>query len=297
MAEHIILKLDKTELEYDILHVTLTTAIIKVEDAIQVKFPLGFDEQKGLIINGRGPIWLYLILYRRIKNEQSVAWLAQFDPQVNGAVKIDSDDSDHIIDISEFSKYISRPQKSLIIAFIGPPHSGKSVFLYSLFKSLLDKNPEYVNKNIFIIKGCPDGEGLWSSTISQELVKELRYKNQFSDAYVLDVISNIEKAARSKKIIFVDCGGKIADDTKQILSKCTHAILVSADKQKAEVWEQAYPDIKYLAIIDSFQNDPTKYSHILSENAGTFNIEMIDLDRENKNVSIPEEFLEFFLKQ
>jgi hypothetical protein len=95
----------------------------------------------------------------------------------------------------------------------------------------------------------------------------------------------------------VDCGGIIDDRNKLILNNCTHAILVSSDPQKSSEWKKSFPDIKYLAEIDSFLNVEGKIPLIKSfnEETGTFKMDLINLDRDNHNIQIPEKFLEYFL--
>jgi len=295
----IILNLLTTHLEYDFLEFFFTTDKIKIEEAIGLQLPEGMDKNKGIVINGRGPIWLYLILYRKIKESNAAKWIAQFDPQLGGAAKIESNDPlDNTIDKAAFKVYYPLPAENITVAFIGPPQSGKTVFLYALFKQLLKQDPIYTNKNIFIVKACPDGEGIWASELPLNVVKELRYKNAFSPEFVEDVLVQIKNTKKSKSVIFVDCGGKADEYNRQILAQCTHAIIVSANNDETKRWQQVYPETQILAIIDSYlsKNDPGKKNGIALQTDGMFYIDMIDLDRDNKEVMIPDEFVQFFLK-
>lgn len=292
----IILNLVQTHLKYDFLEVFFDIDKIKLEDALALKLPESMDRTRGIIINGRGPIWLYLILYRKIKESNSARWVAQFDPQLKGAAKIETKGiKNSLIKISEFEEFIPLPDKNMVIAFIGPPHSGKSVFLFSLFKQLIKKNPKYTNNNIFLVKGCPDGEGLWISDLPESLVQVIRYKNKFSKVFIKRVIEQIENTKRSKKIVFVDCGGRIDSSNDQILSKCTHAILIAADTEKAAEWKEKYNTIKYLAEIVSIRDATDKVSRIKHLENDTFHMDMINLDRNNPDIQIPEELLQFLL--
>lgn len=65
------------------------------------------------------------------------------------------------------------------IAFVGPPHSGKSVFLAEMYRQLL-ANPKIGDK-AFLQRACPDGEGMWSAEADQELVKKIRRKGKFKE--------------------------------------------------------------------------------------------------------------------
>lgn len=299
MEESIINNHIQTGLPYDILEMYFSTHKITVEDAHHLILPSTIKPDKGLVLFGAGPIWLYLILYKKIKELNAAAWIAQFDSRMASAVRIDDITGNNlIIPFDEFSGYIPVPKNNMVVAFIGPPHSGKTVFMYTLFNMLLAVNPVFVYRNFFVIKGCPDGEAHWSVNMPETLLKQFRIKREFTEEFVADVLNQIKNIVKFRKIIFVDCGGKADDYNKQILSKCTHAIVVSADKKETTKWQQAFPDITYLAVVDSYLSDkfPGKSSRIISTRKGTFYLEMVDLERGNESVSIPDKFVHYFIK-
>ncbi|MCZ2459989.1 MAG: hypothetical protein LC128_10235 [Chitinophagales bacterium] len=207
-----------TDLEYDFPGVFFKTDKIKTEETLAISLPRNMNSNKGIVVDRRCPIGLYLILYKKVVKANTAKWIASFDPKHHSALKIISTNTpDAFISKSAFEVYYPVPQKNIVIAFIGPPDCGKSVFVYALFKQLLQKNSAYTNKNIFIIKGCPDGEGLWASSLSQQYIKEIRYKNKFTDKFAKNVIEEINNTKKSKTIIFVDCGGKKSKPNKHIL--------------------------------------------------------------------------------
>lgn len=300
MDEIIIKNHIKTKLEYDLLELYFTKSYITINDAFHFKLPNSLDNEKGLILLGRGPIWLYLIVYKKIKDANAASWVAQYDATTSTAVKFEeTSEKNAIIKLEEFSNYLPAPKNQKVIAFIGPPHSGKTVFMYALFNQLLALNPVYIHRNFFVIKGCPDGEAHWSAELPQTLVKKIRDKRAHTDEFADEVVMQIDSALKLKKIIFVDCGGKIDDRNKYILSKCSHAIIVSSKMAKSVEWKSEIKNIEYIAEIDSYLNIPGKISNIryIEKDTGTFNMDMIGLERGNNDIYIPEDFLQYFLKE
>ena len=116
------------------------------------------------------------------------------------------------------SKENEQKVQSFKLAVIGPPHSGKSVFLSSLIDSLPD--------GCRIHRACPDGEGDWSQKTDQTVSQKLREKGKFSVDFVDRSIEMIE--TYTDKILLVDTGGKIdGEDLPLILSKVDGIVVLS----------------------------------------------------------------------
>lgn len=104
----------------------------------------------------------------------------------------------------------------------GPPHSGKSVLVYSLTQALRQATvPHYV------LRACPDGEGDWANEAQQTLVRQIRIKGEFSPAYVETAVGYLR---RRHLPLLVDVGGRPKPWQEVIFSECTHAILLIADR-------------------------------------------------------------------
>lgn len=75
--------------QFQLLELTLPdNGIISPEDLKKLKLPDGIDYRKGVIIYGKGPVWLYAYL----SHELHIAkWVATFDPRI-GAVVVQSHD-------------------------------------------------------------------------------------------------------------------------------------------------------------------------------------------------------------
>lgn len=116
------------------------------------------------------------------------------------------------------------------IAIGGPPHSGKSVLTYSLTQLLRDQRVDH-----YVLRACPDGEGDWSNEAEQTTVRKIRYKGEFSGAYVTQVCEGI---AQRHLPLLVDLGGKRSDENRRIVAHCTHIILLAADEAKLAPWRE-----------------------------------------------------------
>lgn len=72
-------------LPYQHLHFHLATpnGIIEPADLIGLKLPSGIDYSQGIVIEGRGPIWLYGYLVHEC---HAAAWVGCYDPRLGAIV-------------------------------------------------------------------------------------------------------------------------------------------------------------------------------------------------------------------
>ncbi len=231
----------------------------------------GIDPNKGVIINGRAPIWLYA---RLVQLCQSAIWIAIYDPK-DGAIIVASRSATelqvgNVIPVEKVYPYLpkysgvpkqkeskdeSKPEStSKAIAFLGPPHSGKSVLVNAIRLKLQNElSAEKFQRDFYILRACPDGEGDWFSEIPKNVAKELRYKNRFDDEFVNRICEELEKLRQQKQLLLVDCGGKLDRKNQRILTLCTHTIIVSRDPEQIPLWQGAalLSELKILAEIES----------------------------------------------
>lgn len=107
----------------------------------------------------------------------------------------------------------------------GPPHSGKSVFVYSLTQALRQKQVSH-----YVLRACPDGEGDWSSEADQVLVRNIRNKGSFNAGFTERVDGYLQKRHLP---LLVDVGGKPTPEQQELFSACTHAILLIGGNDEA----------------------------------------------------------------
>ncbi|MEA3308545.1 MAG: CRISPR-associated protein Csx3 [Chloroflexota bacterium] len=112
----------------------------------------------------------------------------------------------------------------------GPPHSGKSVLTYSLTHALRQRGIQH-----YVIRAAPDGEGDWSNEIDQKLVRELRYKGDFTAAFTDFVCQSL----RNRHLpLLVDMGGRPTPAQERIFDYCTHAILLTPEGTSRAYWRE-----------------------------------------------------------
>lgn len=144
------------------------------------------------------------------------------------------------------------------IVICGSPHSGKTVFSTSLYKAC----PE---KYTYMIRGCPDGEGVFSNNPDQDyLIKKIRRKGSLTQGYAEDIKEQIEK--ETAPIVLVDVGGKITPENEIIFSACNCAIILDSNDEQMGKWRKfcqkqnvnVFAEIK--SILDKSKNESEIYS-------------------------------------
>ncbi len=130
----------------------------------------------------------------------------------------------------------------------GPPHSGKSVLVYSLTRALRNARvPHYV------LRACPDGEGDWSNEADRAVVQMIRHKGAYTPKFIESVATFLQKRHLP---LLVDVGGLPTAEQEAVFGYCTHAVLlvgerpddISAYTHDTAVW-QAIAQRQHLPVI------------------------------------------------
>lgn len=122
--------------------------------------------------------------------------------------------------------------RGVVVAVGGPPHSGKSVFLAELYRQLLARK----SSGTFLQRACPDGEGMWSAESDPALVKEIRRKGSFSQAFMLFTLKSIENLGAGMPRVLIDLGGLRTAENAEILKRSTHLIVLSSKEEECDPW-------------------------------------------------------------
>ncbi|MFE1744182.1 CRISPR-associated ring nuclease Crn3/Csx3 [Coleofasciculus sp. H7-2] len=69
------------------IHLPSLDGIIEPEDLKGLKLPEGILSSQGVVIEGRGPIWLYGYLVHEC---HATAWVGCYDPRLEGAVVVET---------------------------------------------------------------------------------------------------------------------------------------------------------------------------------------------------------------
>lgn len=140
----------------------------------------------------------------------------------------------HDSEISQEPYYDERLCNGVKVVIMGPPHSGKSVFIDALSREV---DPQF---GVTMLSGCPDGEGLWLQRhYDDPEVAALRRKGEFSPEFVEHATESVRNF--SGPLAFIDIGGRVSDENRQIAAGATHAIILAGNLQKATEW-QAFAD-------------------------------------------------------
>ncbi|VVM05374.1 CRISPR-associated ring nuclease Crn3/Csx3 [Methylacidimicrobium tartarophylax] len=292
---------------FQILAIHLTgNGILDAKELPGISLPEEIDYQKGLILFGKGPIWLYTYLAHLA---HPCRWLAVYDPRCGGIVveahHPDAPSVGEILSRESIDPHLPRrevgppaashpPEAPIhrVVAVVGPPHSGKSVFLFWLREALRRRvSPERFQNDLFTIRACPDGEGDWFFE-APGAGETLRYKNHWDAEFVAKSVEQIQNLSRTKVLLLVDCGGKIDRFNRDILSVCTDVLIVSGDAEAFAEWRGAAQvcGLQRLAEVQSVL-EPTR--QVLSHSP--FRIRVGRLDRGAAPSELPPELVDKLL--
>jgi CRISPR-associated protein Csx3 len=101
----------------------------------------------------------------------------------------------------------------------GPPHSGKSVLSHSVHMELRRRGVVH-----YLYSASPDGEGRWSYESDQDLVRAIRVKGPYTEAFTTAVVDHLR--GRSMPLL-VDVGGMISPEQRLIFATATHFVAVT----------------------------------------------------------------------
>lgn len=143
----------------------------------------------------------------------------------------------------------------------GPPHSGKSVLIYSLTRALREAHISH-----YVLRACPDGEGDWAYQIPQDMVRAIRVMGIFSSQFTNRVIGYLQKRHVP---LLVDVGGMPTPEQEQIFAQCTHAILLIGDRaNEPEAFEadrkkwETFMQRNHVPILAIFRSDLQEESRL-----------------------------------
>lgn len=221
-------------------------------DLSSLQLPPGVDWTQGILLNGKAPVWLYSWALQQCR---AAPWLAVMDPRHGGIVVHSGEtgpDIASLIPTEEVERHLPRRAPAVpagqspgaavrkTIAFVGPPHSGKSVLVHALHEALRRTLPaEEFQRDVFLLRACPDGEGNWFGEIPPERAAILRTKSHWDDDFVVRITGQIEALAATKRLVLVDCGGRIDRRMQRVLACCDAAMIVSHSAEATAEWRGA----------------------------------------------------------
>jgi CRISPR-associated protein Csx3 len=138
----------------------------------------------------------------------------------------------------------------------GPPDSGKSVLTVNLTQALRERGVQH-----YVLRACPDGEGDWTHTADQDLVRTILVPRKWTPAFVEHICRDLE---RRHLPLIVDAGGRPTPWQEVIFDHCTHAILLTPDEASHATWLDRVTHHGLLPLAD-LHSDLTGGSELLEE--------------------------------
>ncbi|WP_204101928.1 MULTISPECIES: CRISPR-associated protein Csx3 [Spirulina sp. CCY15215] len=221
----------------------------------QVKLPDGLDRDRGVILFGQAPIWLYARLSVLSRN---FPWVAHYGIREKQAIVISSRVADYQPGDEIALQFNHEPCATIVVG--GPADSGKSHLSYALIQMFEAYRPDLP---LYLHRANWDGEGIHTyETPDPELAKKLVNANTYrlhqhedSDRlipkyfqYHADAIANIRSV---RNLALVDVGGWPQPEKRPVVEQCTHSIIISRYPEKIPAWQELFAPLQPLAVIHS----------------------------------------------
>jgi CRISPR-associated protein (Cas_csx3) len=205
--------------------------------AHQLAQPGTLDGVEGLIVSGSFSVWGYGMSVGLLDQlPASARWLAGDDLKLPGAVVAWSSHSELAVgSIVRFTD--PRRAPGAVLALVGTPHSGKTQLrLKYLRPALADvfKRP----RSYLDLPSTPDGEGSWFAKVDPSRREALRLKGPHTPEFTEWVLACIDNAERRADLTLFEVGGKLCDNSRQMLRRASGALLLSTDLlgDEARAW-------------------------------------------------------------
>lgn len=240
-------------LKYQLLSVELTRKdrIIFPEELADIELPGGIDTTGGVVISGRGPIWLHDYLVHEL---HPTAWIGSYEPRYHAAIVVAT--HTRTVKIGQVVP-LEQPANSTLcngLMIVGLPNSGKSVLSHALFKALLCEFP-----NIYLQRANWDGEGNYVLELTPQAngdaeVFKAENKGSLTPQFFPYHAQAILELRRHKSLVIVDVGGMVQPQKQPILEACSHYLIISSQPEEVEKWHEFCRDrgnLKPVAVIHS----------------------------------------------
>ncbi|HFD40248.1 MAG TPA: hypothetical protein ENJ31_10455 [Anaerolineae bacterium] len=124
----------------------------------------------------------------------------------------------------------------------GPPDSGKSVLTYHLTQALREQGVAH-----YVLRANPDGEGDWRAQVDPARIHTILFPRDWTPALVEHVCQDI---SRRQLPLIVDMGGRPQPWQEAILDHCTHAVLLTPDRDSHTYWSALFRRHNLLLVAD-----------------------------------------------
>lgn len=165
---------------------------------------------------------------------------------------------------------------AVILAVGGPPNSGKSVLITSLYKALNQVDPSFS----FLQRACPDGEGMWFQECPPDLQKQLILKGSFTEDFINSIVDWVRKLDTVFSLVLLDLGGKPSDENKFLLENSDCLLIVTSDESKASEWRKLACEARCCIVGTIVTSLDKGESYLRVDDSGTISGTIYGLERE-----------------
>ena len=230
------------------------------QDLPALRLPSELDPQKGVILTGRAPIWLYGWLVHACHYTR---WVACYDPRLGAVVVSTHHPEVRLGEVLHLQSQGKRARLAAAVMVVGPPHSGKSLLSYVLFQALLPTCPD-----VYLQRAHWDGEGNWFLEIPdnrQGQVLKQQHRGAQTQEFFPFQAQAILNLRRQKQLVIVDVGGKVDPAKQPILEACTHYLIVSREPHAIPMWHEFCAERGNLQLLGIVHTYPGKGQRVRQE--------------------------------
>lgn len=224
-------------LKYQLLTVELTRKdrIIYPEELADVELPPGIDTRNGVVISGRGPMWLHDYLVYEL---HPTAWIGSYEPRYHSAIVVAT--HTRLVKIGQVIPLEQQGEGLLCtgLMVVGPPDSGKSVFSHTLFTALITEYPQ-----VYLQRANWDGEGNYLLELTPQADGnaerfKANNKGDYTPHFFPYHAQAILQLRRQQSLVIVDVGGMVQPQKQPILEACSHYLVISSQPEEVEKWHE-----------------------------------------------------------
>jgi CRISPR-associated protein Csx3 len=234
--------------QYQCLQINIFGQLLEPVTINGLELPVDLDLNRGVVLWGSAPTWLYSYLVLRCKQ---APWVGCYNVPLGRFVVVASRCDEMIV--GDTFQLINKSQ-GFVILIAGPPDSGKSVFCHALKYTLSQIVP---NKKVYLFRSQWDGEGNWYAHIQnvplgEELRQQLKVKQ--TEQLVLHQANSIRNIRSEMDLVLVEFGGKPNPTDAMLVQGCTHYIIISSNSETIPPWHEfchKQEGLKPLAVIHS----------------------------------------------
>ena len=228
------------------------------------------DWSKPIVIFGQMPVWLATHLAAKYSNKST--WFGVYDPRLKGAVVV----ARHSKSAPEVGEVVpldpsrfEAQRKTKVVAVVGDPNSGKSVFLHLLSDALRAGKRMVLTQEGDVVAPTQHWS-LYAPEIRKELKEEARKAPEERLAWIVNSLRTT-KESNAVDVVLVDLGGgrphegvRVTAENLAILQHVDYIVIVSRDRESIEAWERELrektPHVKIVARLLSIYSPEGVYS-------------------------------------